>query len=452
MRAVWRELLPQLIVPLFAAAADPDLALAQPPAAEPEAQRRLLQEADSNGRDFGGAAARLEEGLEEDRLARPNGGGKSVAVALSPARPGVAVLGSNPSDVPMGVGGAPNGNGSGGGGVGAGPLPPWTAAEDKAFEVALAAVPPSEAERWAKLAARLPGRTPDELRRHYDLLVEDVRRVEAGRIVVPNYAGVAGSGSAHAMDVTAETNGAYPPVGGGGGGGSNGALRNGSLHGGGLSEAKAGGGGKSGDAERRKGIPWTEEEHRLFLLGLAKFGKGDWRSISRNFVMTRTPTQVASHAQKYFIRLNSINKDKRRSSMFDVTSVDSGDELDGSGGAGPITGEFPLLGSHHGPMAPTQSPTGPPTLHGVPPGPPGVYMGAPVAPASTLMHGHPHGHGLVPPQGGHHGGGMGGGGSVGGGSPHLPYRTHMVPAVMPSPGMPVHHHMPYTVVPAPLPR
>lgn len=27
-------------------------------------------------------------------------------------------------------------------------------------------------------------------------------------------------------------------------------------------------------ADRRKGIPWTHEEHRLFLLGLAKFGKG----------------------------------------------------------------------------------------------------------------------------------------------------------------------------------
>ena len=49
------------------------------------------------------------------------------------------------------------------------------------------------------------------------------------------------------------------------------------------------------DQERRKGIPWTEEEHRLFLLGLAKFGKGDWRSISRNFVVSRTPTQVCWH-------------------------------------------------------------------------------------------------------------------------------------------------------------
>jgi len=74
------------------------------------------------------------------------------------------------------------------------------------------------------------------------------------------------------------------------------------------------------DQERRKGIPWTEEEHRLFLLGLDKFGKGDWRSISRTFVTSRTPTQVASHAQKYFIRLNSLSKKgQRRNSIHDIT-------------------------------------------------------------------------------------------------------------------------------------
>eukprot|EP00897_Mesotaenium_endlicherianum_P002740 jgi/Mesen1/2494/ME000159S01628 len=72
--------------------------------------------------------------------------------------------------------------------------------------------------------------------------------------------------------------------------------------------------------ERKKGVPWTEEEHRLFLLGLHKLGKGDWRGISRNFVQTRTPTQVASHAQKYFIRQSNHNKRKRRSSLFDISS------------------------------------------------------------------------------------------------------------------------------------
>nr|AVL95369.1 transcription factor MYB12 [Diospyros kaki] len=72
--------------------------------------------------------------------------------------------------------------------------------------------------------------------------------------------------------------------------------------------------------ERKRGVPWTEEEHKLFLLGLQKVGKGDWRGISRNFVKTRTPTQVASHAQKYFLRRSNLNRRRRRSSLFDITA------------------------------------------------------------------------------------------------------------------------------------
>ncbi|XP_027773873.1 probable transcription factor At5g61620 isoform X3 [Solanum pennellii] len=69
---------------------------------------------------------------------------------------------------------------------------------------------------------------------------------------------------------------------------------------------------------RKKGTSWTEEEHRYFLIGLENLGKGDWRGISKRYVPSRTPTQVASHAQKYFIRIASIEKKKRRPSVFDV--------------------------------------------------------------------------------------------------------------------------------------
>ena len=42
---------------------------------------------------------------------------------------------------------------------------------------------------------------------------------------------------------------------------------------------------------------WTKEEHRRFLDGLQKFGKGSWKEIA-GIVRTRTPTQIQSHAQK----------------------------------------------------------------------------------------------------------------------------------------------------------
>ncbi|KAK8516209.1 hypothetical protein V6N13_025716 [Hibiscus sabdariffa] len=70
--------------------------------------------------------------------------------------------------------------------------------------------------------------------------------------------------------------------------------------------------------ERKTSNPWTEEEHKAFLEGLKKIGKGDWRGISKNHVMTRTPTQVASHAQKYFLRQAADEKKKRRPSLFDM--------------------------------------------------------------------------------------------------------------------------------------
>ncbi|EES01026.1 transcription factor MYBS3 [Sorghum bicolor] len=73
--------------------------------------------------------------------------------------------------------------------------------------------------------------------------------------------------------------------------------------------------------ERKKGVPWSEEEHRQFLAGLEQLGKGDWRGISRNYVTTRTPTQVASHAQKFFLRQSSMGKKKRRSSLFDMVPI-----------------------------------------------------------------------------------------------------------------------------------
>ena len=76
---------------------------------------------------------------------------------------------------------------------------------------------------------------------------------------------------------------------------------------------------------------WSPGEHQLFIEGLAKLGRGNWKAISQHFVKTRTSTQIASHAQKHFARLEKRKKHLRlRASIFDddddgVVNVD-GDE------------------------------------------------------------------------------------------------------------------------------
>ena len=161
---------------------------------------------------------------------------------------------------------------------------------------------------------------------------DDVRNIESGRVPVPHYGERKGdeSGDGHVrcrcpllFPLAPLPDDIPPPP----------ATQLGSR----VAKLKAPGA-RTLDQERRKGIPWTEEEHRLFLCGLEKFGKGDWRSISRTFVTSRTPTQVASHAQKYFIRLNSLSKKgARRQSIHDITT-----------GAGDLHHQHPQFTEHLG--------------------------------------------------------------------------------------------------------
>ena len=75
--------------------------------------------------------------------------------------------------------------------------------------------------------------------------------------------------------------------------------------------------------------PWTHEEHAAFLTGLSALGKGRWKDISTHYVPSRTGTQVASHAQKYYARQKSKPNPRTRrrySSMFDTAA-----RLEGSG-------------------------------------------------------------------------------------------------------------------------
>ncbi|KAK4849992.1 hypothetical protein QYF36_002816 [Acer negundo] len=76
--------------------------------------------------------------------------------------------------------------------------------------------------------------------------------------------------------------------------------------------------GDKGVRKGRKGHAWTEKEHGDFLAGLNMLGKGNWKGIAMQFVKTRSPSQVASHEQKFFLRLASPDNKKRRASIFDM--------------------------------------------------------------------------------------------------------------------------------------
>lgn len=76
--------------------------------------------------------------------------------------------------------------------------------------------------------------------------------------------------------------------------------------------------------------------------------QGDWRGISKDFVTSRTPTQVASHAQKYFIRHSNQSKRKRRTSLFDLKAdAEAADTMRSRVGTSPA---FVLLASLHSPL------------------------------------------------------------------------------------------------------
>ncbi|KAL7206724.1 hypothetical protein ACSBR2_019438 [Camellia fascicularis] len=65
----------------------------------------------------------------------------------------------------------------------------WTAKQNKAFEKALAVYDKDTPDRWHNIAKAIGGKTAEEVKRHYEILVEDVKNIEEGQVPFPNYKG-----------------------------------------------------------------------------------------------------------------------------------------------------------------------------------------------------------------------------------------------------------------------
>ena len=119
----------------------------------------------------------------------------------------------------------------------------WSREQNKAFENALATYPEDLSDRWEKIAADVPGKTLEDVKHHYELLVEDVNQIESGSVPLPCYNSSSEGSSSHVGDEGVGKKG-------------------GSQFGHSNSESNHGGKVSKSDQERRKGVAWTEDEHR----------------------------------------------------------------------------------------------------------------------------------------------------------------------------------------------
>ncbi|KAL4300196.1 hypothetical protein HN51_051628 [Arachis hypogaea] len=64
----------------------------------------------------------------------------------------------------------------------------WTPKQNKLFEKALAKYDKDTPDRWHNVAREVGGnKTAEEVKRHYEILLEDIKHIESGHVPTPNY-------------------------------------------------------------------------------------------------------------------------------------------------------------------------------------------------------------------------------------------------------------------------
>ncbi|XWS25770.1 hypothetical protein CRYUN_Cryun27aG0096000 [Craigia yunnanensis] len=76
----------------------------------------------------------------------------------------------------------------------------WTPKQNKLFENALAIYDKDTPDRWHNLARAVGGKTVEEVKMHYENLVEDLKQIESGHVSLPPYKKARGSKGYNYMD------------------------------------------------------------------------------------------------------------------------------------------------------------------------------------------------------------------------------------------------------------
>ncbi|XP_027190333.1 protein RADIALIS-like 6 [Cicer arietinum] len=63
----------------------------------------------------------------------------------------------------------------------------WTPKQNKLFEKALAKYDKDTPDRWINVAKAVGEKSVEEVKRHYEILLEDLKHIESGRVPIPNY-------------------------------------------------------------------------------------------------------------------------------------------------------------------------------------------------------------------------------------------------------------------------
>lgn len=131
----------------------------------------------------------------------------------------------------------------------------WTPAENKAFENALVEFDTYTPDRWQRVAAMVPGKSVTDVIRHYGELEGDVSNIEAGLVPIPGYSNGNGNGNSNSSSNTSSSFTLEW-----GSGQSYDALNHYSY--GTTTGTRSSSSTRSSNRERKKGVPWTKEEHR----------------------------------------------------------------------------------------------------------------------------------------------------------------------------------------------